>query len=181
MKNHQVALRRLATVASVFGLIVAVAPAARASFTYSVSPVSLSTNFGAGSNLTINAFNNGGPSPFLDGSQDVLLVHVTNTSTTVAPPTDTASVSGSVTVTINNLNGGGSGSFVVAGTIVVTRSDTLGAASTFTLTSILPPMLILGAFDYTLSNPVYIPPTIQAGQPGSGGIAITITETPEPA
>jgi hypothetical protein len=126
-------------------------------------------------------FNNGAPSPTLAGTEDILLVHVTNTSTTVAPPTDTANVAGAVTVTINNLNGGGSGTFVVAGRIVVTRSDTLGAASTFTLTSILPSTLILGAFDYTLSNPVYIPPTIQAGQPGSGGISITVSETPEPA
>lgn len=155
---------------------------ARASFTYSVAPINTITPFGAGSTMTVAAFNGGGVSGTLSGVQIINLAQITQSSTTVPPATDTSlGIPVNLTVTINNLNGGGSSNFVVSGNIVVTRSDTQGAASTFNLVSVLPPVLNLGGFLYTLSSPSYAAPTIQAGVSGNGSLSMLITETPEPA
>jgi hypothetical protein len=155
---------------------------ARASFTYSVAPVNTVTPFGAGSTLTVAAFNGGVASGTLSGIQNINLAQITQTSTTVPPATDTSpGIPVVLTVTINNLNGGGSSNFVVSGNIVITRSDTQGAASTFVLGSIVPAALNLGSFVYTLGATSYAPPTIQAGVSGNGSLSILITETPEPA
>jgi|SwirhisoilCB1_FD_contig_41_11280520_length_1133_multi_5_in_0_out_0_1 hypothetical protein len=156
---------------------------ARASFTYSVAPVTTSTNFGAGSNLTVSAFNGGATSGVLIGTQGINVAQITQTSTTVQPATDTANIAlAPLVITINNQNGGGSGAFTVNGTIVVTRSDTTGAASSFTPGSISPAVLTLGSWQYTLSLPAYSQPTIGAGGNGNGALGYTITETlvPEP-
>ena len=155
---------------------------ARASFTYSVAPASTTYNFG-GSSLVVAAFNGGATSTILSGTQSINAAQITQTSTTVSPATDTGSFGlPPLILTVNNLNGGGSGTFTVNGTIVVTRSDTTGAASTFTPGAITPAVLTLGAFSYTLSSPSYSPPTIQAGGNGNGSLGYTITEAsvPEP-
>jgi PEP-CTERM motif len=156
---------------------------ARASFTYSVAPVTTSTNFGAGSNLTVTAFNNGATSGVLSGTQNINVAQITQTSTTAPPATDTASIPlAPLVITINNQNGGGSGAFTVNGGINVTRSDTGGAASIFTPGLITPSSLTLDGFIYTLSTASYSPPTIQSGLSGNGSLGYTVTETavPEP-
>jgi len=156
--------------------------AANASFVYTVAPVSISTNFGAGSNLTLSAYNGGITSPTLSGNQIINLAQITQTSITVPPATDLASIPISLAVTIANQNGGGTSNFTVQGNFNVTRSDTQGAISTFNLTSILPPVLNLGSFQYTLSNITYAAPTIGGTSTGNGSLSVTITETvPEPA
>ena len=155
---------------------------ARASFTYSVAPASTTNNFG-GSSLTVAAFNGGAASGTLAGVQSINVAKISQTSTTVSPATDTGSFGlPPLIITVNNLNGGGSGTFTVNGTIVVTRSDTTGAASTFTPGAITPAVLTLGAFSYTLSSPAYSPPTIGGGGNGAGALGYTITEAsvPEP-
>ena len=63
---------------------------ARANFNYSVAPVTTSTNFGSGSNLTVTGFNNGAASAGLVGTQTINLAQVTQTSTTAALATDSA-------------------------------------------------------------------------------------------
>ena len=81
---------------------------ARAAFTYSVAPVTTSTNFGVGSNLTVTAFNNGATSGVLTGSSGINVGQITQTSTTVFPATDTAKIPlAPLVITINNQNGGG--------------------------------------------------------------------------
>ena len=155
---------------------------AQASFTYSVAPNSTVNTFG-GSSLTILAFNAGGNSAVLAGTQGINVAQISQTSTTVQPSTDTATISlPPLVVTINNQNGGGSGTFTVNGMINVTRSDTTGAASTFTPGVISPLTLVLGSFSYTLSTPAYSQPTIGAGGNGNGSLGYTITEAsvPEP-
>jgi hypothetical protein len=154
---------------------------ARAAFTYSVAPVTTSTNFGSGSNLTVTAFNNGATSGVMTGSSGINVGQITQTSTTVAPATDTANIPlAPLIITINNQNGGGSGAFTVNGTFVVTRSDSSGAFSTFTPGSIAPPTLVLGNFSYTLGLPSYSPPTIGAGGNGNGSLGYFITEADVP-
>jgi hypothetical protein len=151
---------------------------AHASFVYSVTPVTTSTNFGAGSNLTVTSYNNGAVSPPLSGTENINLAQITQTSTTIPPATDTAIIPlAPLLVTITN---GGSSAFTVSGNLNVTRSDTQGVASTFVLTSILPPTITLGGFNYALSNPTYAPPTIASGSLGNGALSITVTETPVP-
>jgi len=160
------------------------APAARASFIYTVAPVITNTNFGVGSNLTVTAANNGANSGVLSGSQSLLFGTITQSSTTVQPSTDLGNIPlAPLVITINNQNGGGSGAFVVNGTFVVTRSDTSGFLSTFSPGSISPPSLTLGAFTYTLSSPVYVSPTRTAGTNANGSLSYTINETsvPEPS
>ncbi len=157
---------------------------ARATFMYEVAPVTSTTDFGAGSALTVSAFNGGSYSGSLSGTQIINVAQITQTSTTVQPSTDTGSIAlAPLIVTIDNLNGGGTGSFTVNGTIIVTRSDTTGAVSSFTPGTITPPTLVLGSFFYTLLNPSYSAPTIGAGGNGNGGLSFTITETfvPEPS
>ena len=157
---------------------------ARAGYTYMVAPVTTSTNFGTGSNLTVTAFNNGAVSGILSGDQTLNLAQITQTSTTVSPSTDTGSIPlAPLLVTINNVNGGGSGAFTINGTFNITRSDTTGASSTFIPGSISPVSLSLDGFVYTLSSPTYSPPTIQSGVSGNGSLGISITEraaVPEP-
>ncbi|MFO0952673.1 MAG: hypothetical protein U0835_16305 [Isosphaeraceae bacterium] len=98
---------------------------ARAAFTYSVTPVTTSTNFGAGSNLTISAANGGVTSAVLSGTQIINLAQVTQTSTTVQPATDTAIIAlPPLVITITNVGSGTSGNFTLSGQINVTRSDT---------------------------------------------------------
>jgi len=153
---------------------------ARASFTYSVAPVTTVTAFGTASSLTIAAFNGGAVSGPLNGDNFVNVALVSQASTKVSP-TDTGSIPlAPLVITINNLNGGGSAAFTVNGTINVTRSDVGGAQSTFTPISISPLTLTLGSFKYTLTNGSYSPPTINT--PNSGSLSLTITETlvPEP-
>src|SRR5258708_12184525 len=78
---------------------------ARASFTYSVAPVTTSTNFGAGSNLTVTAFGNGAASGVMTGSSGINVGQITQTSTTVAPATATPNLPLAPPVlTINNQN-----------------------------------------------------------------------------
>ena len=161
------------------------APTAHASFIYTVAPVTVSTNFGNGSNLTFIAANNGAASGILSGSQSILLGAVTQSSTTVQPSTDTGSIPlAPLVITINNQNGGGSGAFTVNGFFAVTRSDTTGFDSSFSPGSITPPSLTLGAFTYTLNSPAYLSPTRTVGTHADGSLSYTITETqvtPEPA
>jgi len=166
---------------------------ARAAFTYSVAPATTTTMFGVGgtsSTYTVtSAFVAPTTSSVLSGSQGINLVQTTQTSSHVGvspfnPPTnsDAATIPVSLVVTINNTTDG-SGTITVAGNINVTRSDTQGAFSTFSLTSILPSSLTLGNFVYTLSSPTYIAPTISAGGNAGGGLSIFITEAsavPEP-
>lgn len=181
MKHFHVSLRRFAIATAFLGLIVAMAPAAQASFTYSVAPATSSTNFGAGSTLTVTAFSGGGTSGTLSGTQNLNLASVTITTTTAPPATDTGTIAlAPLVVTINNQNGGGSGTFTVAGDIVVTRSDTGGTVSSFTLTSIIPSVLKLGSWSYSLTAPTYSGPTVMAPQ-GSLGITIMESAVPEPA
>jgi len=157
---------------------------ARASFTYSVAPATTSYNFG-GSTLTVGAFNGGAVSPLLSGTQGINVAQISQSSTTAPPATDAGSFAlPPLVVTINNQNGGGTGTFTVNGTIVVTRSDTAGAASTFTPGSITPATLTLGIYLYTLSAPSYSQPTIGSGGNGNGALGYTLTETqiiPEPS
>jgi len=160
---------------------------ARAAFTYSVSPATITTTFGTGSTSTYTvsaAFPTPTTSSVLAGPQIINLVQTTQFTTRTPPATDTTSFPISLVVTINNTTDG-SGSFTVAGTIGVQRSDTGGGVSSFTLTSILPTSLTLGGFTYTLAAPTYTAPTINATT-ANGGISISITETsvpgvPEPA
>ena len=153
---------------------------AKAAFTYSVAPVNTVTAFGAGSSMTVSAFNGGAPSGNLSGNQIINLAQITQTSTTVPPATDT-SPGIPVLLTVTITNGGGSSAFTVSGNIVVTRSDTQGAASNFVLVSVLPPVINLGGLQYTLGSPSYAAPTISAGVSGNGSLSMLITETPEPA
>ena len=75
---------------------------ARASFTYSVAPASTTYTFG-GSTLIVAAFNNGVASPVLAGNQSINAAQITQTSTTVAPATDTGSFGlPPLVITINN-------------------------------------------------------------------------------
>ena len=154
---------------------------ARAAFTYSVAPSSTITNFGL-STMTVAAFNNGAASSTLVGTQAINVAQITQTSTQSPATTDMTSIAlPPLIITVNNLNGGGSGTFTVNGTITVTRSDSGGAASFFTPGSIFPVSLTLGSFTYTLLGPSYSPPTIQAGVNGNGALGYIITETvPEP-
>jgi len=152
---------------------------AKAAFTYSVAPVNTVTAFGAGSSMTVSAFNGGAPSGNLSGNQIINLAQITQASTTAPPATDTSpGIPVNLVVTITNV--GGSSAFTVTGNIVVTRSDTQGAASTFNLVSVLPPVINLGGFQYTLGSPSYAAPTISAGVSGNGSLSMLITETPEP-
>jgi PEP-CTERM motif len=185
MKHLQALSRRFAVAIACMAVVLALAFPAQASFTYAVAPATTSTNFGAGSNLTVTAYNGGATSAVLNGMQGINLAQINQSSTTVAP-TDTA-LSGiplaPLVVTINNQNGGGSGTFTVNGRIIVTRSDTGGAESTFTAGSITPASLILGSWTYTLSTPTYAAPTVGAGGNGNGSLSYLITESvvPEPA
>jgi hypothetical protein len=187
--NHSMKLtiafgRRILAATASLTLLAACAPAAHASFTYSVAPVTISTNFGAGSNLTVTAAFNGAASSVLSGDQIINLAQITQNSTTVPPATDAAVIPLSLTVSIFNQNGFGAGNFAFSGNINVTRSDTGGAISTFSLTSIVPPSLALGQYTYALSGPTYTAPTIGAAGNGNGGLSINISEAlqtvPEP-
>jgi hypothetical protein len=158
-----------------------VAGNARASFVYSVAPVTTSTNFGAGSNLTVSAPFGGGNSGVMAGIQTISLGQVTASTTTAPPASDSGNIPlAPLVVKIINQNGGGQGSFIVNGTFNVTAINTSGVTSTYT-PGALPPSLILGSYTYTLSNPVYTAPTPTL--PGS--LTYRITEVgpavPEPS
>lgn len=176
-------MSKLRSALSVLALVTtaALCQTAHAAFTYNVSPLTTSTNFGAGSNLTLSAAFNGAISSPLAGTQIINLAQVTQTSTTVSPATDTATIPFSLITTITNA--GGSAPITMTGTLNVLRSDTQGAISTFSLTSFLPTPLVLGGFNYTLSSPTYAAPTIGAGTTANGSLSVMITETaiPEPA
>jgi len=157
---------------------------AQASFNYSVTATPSPVSFGAGNTSTYTttpSFTSGSPSGTLGGNQSINLVQTTQSSTR-NPGTDTTSFQLTIVTTINNLNGGGSSTITLVGTLAVQRSDTTGAQSTFTQTSISPSSITLGGFVYTLSSPTYTAPTI-GSTPANGGISINITENavPEPA
>jgi len=181
---------------------------ARAAFTYSVAvttspggpaPAQPATT---GGTTAAGVFNNttfgsstyfilGQTSPgTLTGSQGINLVQTSQTSNRVGSPnfntpptnTDGTNFNVSMAVLITNQPSGASGTITLSGLLTVTRSDTLGASSTFTNTSISPASITLGGVVYTLSGPIYTFPTIGT-TPANGGISIQITEgvVPEPA
>jgi hypothetical protein len=155
--------------------------AAQAAFTYSVTPASGDFTFGPGgsSTLTVAGAFAGVTSPTLAGTQIINLAQITQTSTRVAPPTDTApDLLNSLTVTISN--SGGSKIVGVNGSFEITRSDTLGAASVYHSVNIVPASFDLGGFTYTISNVTYAAPTIGAGANANGSLSAMITETPIP-
>jgi len=178
MNKVRLALSALA-LAAVLGFA---GQSASAAFTYSLSPTSINVGF-SNSSLSIAAYNGGITSPTLSGTQIINLAQITQTSATVPPATDSAIIPFTFSININNLNGGGSAPFTLTGNINVTRSDTQGAISTFSLTSILPPVITLDSRQYSISSFSYAAPTIQAGLSGSGALSAVITETviPEPA
>lgn len=162
--------------------LLVVAGEAKAAFTYSVAPAVTTTNFGSSSYTLTSAFVAPTTSQVLSGNQIINLVQATQTSTQAPPATNTTSIAVSIVTTINS-QGDGSGTITLNGTINITRSDTGGAISTFTPSSILPASLPLGSFVYSLSQPTYTAPTINSAT-ANGGISILITETssvPEPA
>jgi hypothetical protein len=155
---------------------------ARASFIYNVLPMDTAYNFG-NSQLVVTAYNNSSDSPTLSGMQYINLAQVTLTSSTSASAPDTKSIPISLNVGIENHETAAYDTIVLTGTINVLRADAEGAVSTFALSDFSPASLTLGDYVYTLSNPVYAPPTIGAGSSGNGALSVVITETrvPEPA
>jgi hypothetical protein len=162
---------------------------ARAAFTYATTATTTPTPPATGTAGTVTfgqstyAVNpqSQAPVPPFTGSQIINIAQPVQTSTRTVG-TDTTSFTTNLAVTITNVPSGLSNTINVTGRIDVTRSDTTGAISSFTLTSILPTSITLDGFTYSLSNPTYAAPTIGTTS-SNGAISITITETvvPEPA
>jgi len=161
---------------------------ARADYGYSTNPSPLTQPFGTGSTLTYSGVtSNGFPGSLpLTGSTNINIVNITNTSTKVAPPTDTGIVPFSVTITISQV-GGQSNTGIISGTLNFTRNDTGG--STSVPNSLSAPDIIVGNVRYVFSTPTpgqlfgYAPATVNGATQGDGNISLTITPTaiPEPA
>jgi len=163
---------------------------ARAAFTYSVAVTTPAggTTAALATNTTTFGQSNyaivGQTSPSsLSGDQNINLVQAfQGSSRTVG--TDTTTIT-PVTLAVSVTNAGGTGVFTLSTSIAITRSDTGGAASTgpptqaFTVT---PTQIILGGLTYTLSQAIYIAPTINSTS-ANAGISAFITERaiPEPA
>lgn len=176
-------LKKSCTVLALAAAVGLVPQLAEASFTYSVSLLTTNPSFGSGSSLIVSAYNSGITSPTFSDEQYINLAQVTLSTTTAPPATDTATRFVSLTTTVNNLNGSSgtlTGTIAFSGTINVTRCDTEGAASTFTLSNLTPATLTLGGYQYTLSNPDYVAPTLGVGGPSNGSFYATLTETPIP-
>src|SRR5262249_23241638 len=77
----------------------------------------------------------------------------------------------------------GTGSETVTGSLLITRSDNNGELSS--LASLNIPTLTIGNTQYTFSNPMYAPPTVNSipGSAGDGklGIEIDSVLVPEPS
>ena len=179
MKVSTAIFRRSMIVGVALAVLAMGTSSVQAAFTYAVTVNGAQPFVFGQSTMTLTGASS---SSTLSGTQIINLAQVNQTSTAPSTATNTANVPVNLTVAVTNTNSATTGSFNVLGTINVTRSDIAGAASTFTLTSILPPTLTLGGFLYTLGSPQYAAPTIQSSGTNNGSLSLTITETvPEPA